>query len=41
MSRRRKPLFGDETGVIRDCLIACSVGLVLFVIATIAFMMNR
>jgi hypothetical protein len=36
MSRRRKGWFGDEAGVVRDCLIACLVGIGIFTILTLA-----
>jgi hypothetical protein len=30
--KKRKPLLGDESGLIRDCAVACVCGLALFVL---------
>ena len=35
-----KSLFGDESGVLRDCLIACGIGFALFAIAAFTLWMS-
>ncbi len=40
MRSRKNSLFGDESGVIRDCLIACGIGLVLFLAAAFTLWMS-
>ena len=36
----KKSLFGDDSGVIRDCLIACGIGVVLFAAAAFTLWMS-
>jgi hypothetical protein len=40
VSSRKSGLFGDESGVLRDCLIACGIGVVLFAAAAVTLWMS-
>jgi hypothetical protein len=40
VSNSKKRLFGDDSGVIRDCLIACGIGLALFGVLAVTLWMS-